>query len=198
MEESLTKMSEYASPELKDVQTVKILICYLLYRIGKPVDTEHLYDISVSTEIINYFFYQDALDYLIKNNSIIIDNSEGKKKYILTEKGKSCAKTLKNYVPKSYRDKIVVAALKYFAKLKYESEVKIKYIKLENGYYVHCRCLDLKDDLMDLKLFAPDLRQAKLIGERIMLNPIGFYSKILNFALDNQEEEFSADENTNL
>ena len=198
MEESLTKMSEYASPELKDVQTVKILICYLLYRIGKPVDTEQLYDISVSTEIINYFFYQDALDYLIKNDSIIIDNSEGKKNYVLTEKGKSCAKTLKNYVPKSYRDKIVVAALKYFAKLKYESEVKIEYIKLENGYYVHCRCLDLKDDLMDLKLFAPDLRQAKLIGERIMLNPTGFYSKILNFALENQEEEFNADDNANL
>ena len=182
MEESLSKLSEYASPELKDVQTVKILICYLLYRIGKPVDTEQLYDISVSTEIINYFFYQDALDYLIKNDSIIIDNSNGKK----------------NYVPKSYRDKIVVAALKYFAKLKYESEVKIEYIKLENGYYIHCRCLDLKDDLMDLKLFAPDLRQANLIGERIMLNPTGFYSKILNFALDNQEEEFSADDNTNL
>ena len=63
-------MSEAASPELKDIQTVKILICYLLYRINKPIDSEQLYDIAVGTEIINYFFYQDAIDYLIKNDSI--------------------------------------------------------------------------------------------------------------------------------
>ena len=68
--ENYSKMSELASTELKDVQTVKILICYLLYRINKPVDSEQLYDIAVTTEIINYFFYQDAMDYLIKNNSI--------------------------------------------------------------------------------------------------------------------------------
>lgn len=75
--ENYSKMSELASTELKDVQTVKILICYLLYRINKPVDSEQLYDIAVTTEIINYFFYQDAMDYLIKNNSI---HSEDRKK----------------------------------------------------------------------------------------------------------------------
>ncbi|MGN0612406.1 MAG: DUF4364 family protein [Porcipelethomonas sp.] len=190
-----TKMSEYASTELKDVQTVKILICYLLYRIHKPIDSEQLYDIAVSTDIINYFFYQDAIDYLIKNNSIDVSEGENNSKiFTLTEKGISCAKTLRGYVPKSYRDKIVTAALRYFAKQKYESEVKIEYIKLEKGYYVHCRCLDIKDDLMDLKLYAPDLGQAELLGKNIMKNPTGFYSKVLDIALNNQEEEFDPED----
>lgn len=192
--EEYTKMSELAYTELRDLQTVKILICYLLYRLHKPIEADNLYDIAVSTEIINYFYYQDSIDYLIKNNSIIETvNDENVKIYTLTEKGKNCAKTLREYVPKSYRDKIVVAALKYFAKLKYESEVKIEYIKLETGYYVHCRCLDIKDDLMDLKLYAPDLTQAEILGKNIMKNPTGFYSNILNFALDNQEEKFDPD-----
>ncbi len=43
---------------------------------------------------------------------------------------------------------------------------------------------------MDLKLFAPDLSQAELLGKNIMINPTGFYSKILNFALNNEEETF--------
>lgn len=190
-----TKMSEYASTELKDIQTVKILICYLLYRIHKPIDSEQLYDIAVSTEIINYFFYQDAIDYLIKNDSIEVSAGENNSKiFTLTEKGISCAKTLRGYVPKSYRDKIVTAALRYFAKLKYENEVKIEYIKLDKGYYVHCRCLDIKDDLMDLKLYAPDLGQAELLGKNIMKNPTGFYSKILDIALNNQEEEFDPED----
>lgn len=193
--EEYTKMSELASTELKDLQTVKILICYLLYRIHKPIDADHLYDIAVSTEIINYFYYQDAIDYLIKNNSIIqTDGNDNSKTYTLTEKGIDCAKTLRDYVPKSYRDRIVVAALKYFSWLKYKNEVKIEYIKLENGYYVHCRCLDINDDLMDLKLYAPDLCQAELLGKNIMKNPTGFYSRILNIALDNQEEKFNPDD----
>lgn len=78
--------------------------------------------------------------------------------------------------------------------LKYESEVKIEYIELDKGYYVHCRCLDIGDDLLDLKLFAPDRTQAEMIGNKIMLNPTGFYSKILSFALENKEEEFNPDD----
>lgn len=187
-------MSEFASTELKDVQTVKILICYLLYRLHKPIESEQLYDIAVSTEIINYFFYQDAIDYLITNDSITVSKEDNKKIFTLTQKGIDCAKTLRGYVPKSYRDRIVTAALKYFAKLKYESEVKIEYIKLDNGYYVRCRCLDIKEDLMDLKLYAPDLGQAELLGKNIMKNPVGFYSKILELALNNKEEEFNPDD----
>lgn len=193
--DNYSKMSEAASPELKDIQTVKILLCYLLYRINKPIDSEQLYDIAVGTEIINYFFYQDAIDYLIKNKSISVNNDHNNVQiYKLTDKGKDCAKTLRGYVPKSYRDKIVQAALKYFAQIKYQNEVKIDYIKLDKGYYVHCRCLDIGDDLMDLKLFAPDLSQAELLGKNIMTNPTGFYSKILNFALNNEEETFNPDD----
>lgn len=192
--ENYSKMSEFASTELRDVQTVKILICYILYRLHKPIESEQLYDIAVSTEIINYFFYQDAIDYLITNDSITVSEEDNKKIFTLTQKGLDCAKTLRGYVPKSYRDRIVTAALKYFARLKYESEVKIEYIKLDNGYYVQCRCLDVKEDLMDLKLYAPDLGQAELLGKNIMKNPVGFYSKILELALNNQEEEFNPDD----
>lgn len=192
--ESYTKMSEFASTELNDGQTVKILLCYLLYRINKPIESEQLYDIAVSTEIINYFAYQDAIDYLINNDSITVTKENDSDYYSLTQKGIDCAKTLRGYTPKSYRDKIVTAALKYFAQIKYKNEVKIEYIKLEKGYYVHCRCLDIKDDLMDLKLFAPDLGQAELLGKNIMKNPAGFYSKILEIALNNQEEEFNPED----
>ncbi|MGN0622046.1 MAG: DUF4364 family protein [Porcipelethomonas sp.] len=192
---SYTKMSELASTEIRDQQTINILICYLLYRINKPVDSEQLYDIAVGTGIINYFFYHDSINYLITNN--LIDSEEkdaGTVLYTLTNKGIGCAKTLRKFVKKSYRDKIVQAALRYFARIKYESEVKIEYIKLEKGYYVHCRCLDIGDDLLDMKLFAPDLSQAEMIGKKIMLNPPGFYSKILTCALNNEEEKFDPDE----
>ncbi len=192
--EEYGKMSEFATTDLRDLQTVKILICYLLCKLKKPVTADQLYDISVSTEIINYFYYQEAVSFLIENNSIKSEkNEKGEDVYTITQKGIDGTKMLENYAPKSYRDKIVTAALRYFARLKYENDVKIEYIESENGYYVHCQCPDKSYDLMDLKLYAPDREQAELIGKNIMKNPVGFYSKILKMTLENKEEEFDPD-----
>ncbi|MBQ8296414.1 MAG: DUF4364 family protein [Ruminococcus sp.] len=195
-DENIFKMSQAADFEIKDVPTLNILLCYLMYKIDRSVEVEHLYEIAVSTGLINYFYYQDSIDYLIKNECILVEKNEsGTEQYVLTSKGTTCAKQLKNYAPKAYRDKLVLAALKYFARLKFEQEIKIEYIPLENGYYTHVRCLDAKCDLMDLKLYAPDLRQAKLLGEKIMLNPSGFYGKVIDLALSNKEIPYDLTDN---
>ena len=194
-DENIFKMSEMADTEIKDVPTLNILLCYLMYKIGRPVDTENLYDIAISTGVINYFYYQDSIDYLLKNELIALKNNGDADLYELLPKGKACARELKKYAPKSYRDKLVLAALRYFARRKYEQEIKIEYIKLDNGYYAHVRCLDTGEDLMDLKLYAPDLTQAKLIGEKIMLNPAGFYGKVIELALSNEEVDYDLSDN---
>lgn len=195
-DENIYKMAEAADPQIKDVPTLNILLCYLLYKIDKPVEIEQLYEIAVSTELINYFYYQDSIDYLLKNDCIsIVKNKKDIDSYVLTKKGTACAKQLKKYAPKSYRDKLVLAALRYFARLKYEQEIKIEYIPVSNGYYTQVRCLDFDCDLMDLKLFAPDLTQAKLLGEKIMLNPSGFYGKVIELALSNKEVPYDLSDN---
>ena len=52
-----------------------------------------------------------------------------------------------------------------------------------------------QDDLLDMKLYAPDYTQAKYLGEQIMLNPAGFYGKILDAAFSNQEEPYDLSDN---
>ncbi|MBQ8349759.1 MAG: DUF4364 family protein [Ruminococcus sp.] len=195
-DENIMKMAEMADVEIKDVPTLNILLCYLLNKIDKPVETEQLYDITIGTGVVNFFDYQDSIDYLIKNSLISVskDNS-GTEFYSLEEKGRECARRLKGYAPKSYRDKLVLAALKYFAKIKAEQEIKIEYLPIENGYYTHIRCLDSDCDLMDMKLYAPDLTQAKLLGEKIMLNPAGFYGKVIELALSNEEPSYDLSDN---
>ena len=195
-EENMMKMSKMATPPIMDPHTANILICYLLYKIDKPVRVSHLYDIAVGSNIINYFAYQDSISYLTEHNSVAVrQNEEAVDYYVLTENGIRTAKELRNYVGKAYRDKLVSAAFHYFARIKRESEVKIEYIPLKKGYYVHVRCLDIEDDLLDMKLYAPDYTQAKYLGEQIMLNPAGFYGKILDAAFSNQEEPYDLSDN---
>lgn len=194
-DENIFKMSELADTEIRDIPTINILLCYLIHKIGKPVEAEQLYEIAISTGVINYFSYLDSVDYLIKNKLLTLEKIDGTDHFVITPKGTACAKELKKYAPKSYRDQLVLAALRYFTRLKYEQELKVEYIPIENGYYTHIRCLDANNDLMDLKLFAPDLTQAKLIGEKIMLNPSGFYGKVIELALSNEEVKYDLSDN---
>ena len=193
---NIQKMSEMADTEIQDVPTMNILLCYLLYKIERPVSPDQLYEIAINTGFINYFYYQESLAFLLSNDHIRVEkDEEGCDVYVLMQKGKACAKELKNYAPKSYRDKLVLAALRYFTRLKYEQEIKIEYIPLEKGCYVHMRCLDVGDDLMELKLYAPNREQAELIGSRIMLNPAGFYGKLIELALSNEEVTYDLTDN---
>ncbi len=194
--ENIFKMAEMADTEIQDVPTLNILICYLLKKIEKPVNTEHLYDILITTGLVNYFSYQESIGFLLENALINIktDNT-GADCYTLTPKGIACAKELKKYAPKSYRDNLVLAALRYFARIRMEQEVNVEYTETENGCYVRVRCYDTENDLMDFKLFAPDRAQAQLIGDRIMLNPANFYSKIIELVLSNEEDPYDLTDN---
>lgn len=195
-DENIFKMSEMADTEIKDISTLNILICYLLNKIGRPINCEHMYEIFIGTGAVNYFFYQESIGYLLDSEQIRMENSEnGEQYYALTIKGEACACELKKHLSKSHRDMIVSTALRYFARQKMEREIKIKYTPLDNGCYVQIRCVDGKIDLMDLKLFAPDLIQAKIIGDKIMRNPPSFYGRIIDFVLSNEEDSYDLSDN---
>ena len=182
-DENIYKMSQFADTEIKDIPSINILICYLLSKVKITVEADELYDIAVGSGIVNYFAYQESFDYLIKHELMEIVPEGSAKNCILLEKGEECAKELKKYAPKSYRDNIVAAADKYFLRIQKGKGVRVEYTPLENGCYVRIRCIDNKYDLMDLKLYAPDMHYAELIGQRVLDDPAGFYGKIIGLAV---------------
>lgn len=172
---------------LTDSYAVKILICYFLKEIDRPVTPEQLTEIATSDGILNYFYYTEAINSMLDAKTIEVKNVDGVNYYYLTEMGKAGAESFKTIVPRSFRDKILAAGLKLFSKLKIEHDVKCEVTKLEKGYSVSCICNDNDVVLLDMKLFAPDEEQATFIKEKIMLNPTEFYGKVLNYALDNEQ-----------
>ena len=75
-EKNIKKMTEMADTTVNDLPTLNILLCYLLYKIERPVNTEQLYEIAIGTGVINYFYYQDSIDYLTKNGLISVQKDE--------------------------------------------------------------------------------------------------------------------------
>lgn len=179
--------SSSAQPELNDVNTVKFLLCYLLLKLEREITPAQLYDICVGREIINYFFYQDAVNDLYETGALLkAHDAAGAEIIVLSSKGASCARQFGTYVPRYFRRLLLTEAITFFYNERIKSEISIEYIKLKKGWHVHLRCLDVGDDLMEMKLYAPDEEQAKLIAKKVAMNPVAFYGNVLGFILDNE------------
>lgn len=188
----MTYYDKYLTPDmlnLNDTYAVKILICYFLRQINRHITPDQLAEIATDDGIVNYFVFSDAMNQLLEAGTVILEESDGEEFYALTELAKFGADDFKNMVPKKFRERILAAGLKFFAKLKNENDVKISVSEQEMGYQVNVTCTDGRLTLMDLKLYAPDREQAQLLGDKIMQNPADFYAKVLDFALENEEYE---------
>jgi hypothetical protein len=195
-EENLLKISEMADRSVTEASVANVLLCYMLYRMETPMDGELLYDIAVTGGIINYFTYQDAMQSLQSNGSITVSENEKKETiYTLTEKGVACAEKLKDFAAKSYRDNIVLAAHRAVKRRKNQDQVQISYEELAQGCYLQVRMMDHALTLMNLTLFAPDRRQAELLGDRILSNPSAFYHDVMQTAMENEEEPLDLSDN---
>ena len=195
-DENLMKISELADRSVTDSSVANVLLCYMLYRVKVPLESELLYDIAVTGGIINYFTFQDALQSLQTNGSVTVNtNEKGEMTYTLTEKGVDCARRLKTFAAKSYRDHIVLAAKREIARRRNRDDVKIDYIPLENGCHLRVQITDQSITLLDLTLFTPDRKQAEMLGEKILSNPSVFYNQVLEAAMHNEAEPLDLSDN---
>lgn len=195
-DENLLKISELADRSVTDASVASVLLCYMMYRVNEPMDAELLYEIAVAGEIINYFTYQETLQTLRSNGSVTVEeNEKGESLYTLTDKGEACARRLKTFAAKSYRDHIVVAAKRALERRKNRDDVKVNYIHLDTGCQLHVSLTDQGMTLLDLTLFTPDEKQAHILGERVLSNPSAFYHNVLQAAMKNEEEPFDLTDN---
>lgn len=172
---------------ITDIYAVKILLCYFLKKIDRAVTPNQLLEIATATNIVNYFSYNHAVDSMLENGLISEVTIEDNAYYVLTEKGAEGAEEFKTMAPKTAREKILAAGLRFFAKLKNENTVAFEITETDVGCEVKCVCTDNGMKLMEMTLFAPDMEQAELVKKKIRMNPQAIYGKIMDFVLDNEE-----------
>ena len=186
-------MNDFYITETDSAHAAKVLLCFLLNRLNRPIEEKQLYEIAMNSGVVNYFYYNDALNELLENESVTRQDRDGTAYIILEEKGRWGADYFNDTVPYYFRKQLLSEALRYFARLQRESEAEVEIIPKDNGCDVRCVIKDGKLELMNIYLYAPDEDQALLIKEKIMLDPAGFYSMVIGFALENREEPVEVD-----
>lgn len=169
---------------MSDIYEIKVLLCYLLSSVSKPLSRKQLQEVFAEGSTVNYFSFCQAIEDMQKTGHISTDKLEYDELYILQEHGAETARLLEHTLPRSLKDNVVEIALSLLAKLKKESENEVIISQYKNGYNVRCIMHEVDFDIMSFDLFVPDIMQAEKIREKFLGNPPQLYRNMIQLLLD--------------
>lgn len=169
---------------LRNKNDIKILVCYILQSVNSPLYFDDVLKIMQEKSLANYFETSDAISSLLKNGNIEKDKNGLLR---ICETGLEIAQTLDTTLPLSVRDKALEAAVVMLSYAKNERENQVEITKLDKGFSVDLHISDGKRDLMNITLYAPNKKQAKMIKGNFHKNPSKIYRLMLS-ALTGDDE----------
>lgn len=162
---------------LRTKNDIRVLICYLLESVGAPLSGDDIAQILQEKSLANYFEIIDAINSLIEKKNIRADENGH---YLICETGREIAETLDTTLPLSVRDKALEAAVQTLARARNERENKVEILREEKGCRVICHISGGDLDLMEIALYVPHEKQARLVKSNFHNNPGRIYEILLN------------------
>ncbi|MBR7133071.1 MAG: DUF4364 family protein [Clostridia bacterium] len=157
---------------------IRILICYLLAAINKPVPGRLLADTLHYEGIANCFEVNDSIASLCKGGQLRLHDQKDDT-YVITDSGRSIAQTLKTSLPLAVKDRAYSAAIKMVSRFKNAKETDIKISREGEKAYITCSAIDNGVPLISVKLMIADEEQGLYIKEKFLDNTSEIYSKII-------------------
>lgn len=166
----------------------KILILYILNKIGKPISNDSLLNLILSVTDMNYFYFQQFLLDLLEKKYIANYSKEEHEMYSITDFGKETLALTQDIIPgiiKLRVDSNFKAELDNFEN---EHSIIAEYTPVsENNYTVTCKIFDHNEIIFEVKTFAGSMEQAKNIVNNWTKHANEMYPSILNILTKKSE-----------
>lgn len=175
----------YEAPKITVDNPVDIhaYVCFLLLELGDLTE-EQLSDIITECEAVNYYEYLESLSMITEKELVSVTADEKKGTiYHLLANGIVMAQQFYKRIPLSVREKSLEYGRKVLETAELERSVKCRIERLRDGKcYLTVQFMNEMGgpDLMNIKIFAPDLEQAKKMRERFLEKPSDIVAKIMN------------------
>lgn len=157
---------------------IRILLCYLIASIKKPVPGRMLADVLHYEGIANVFEVNDSIAALCQSGHLeCVDTAEDT--YVTTNSGKDVAETLKTTLSITVKERAFSAALKMVSRFNNSKETDIKISREGDKTFITCSAIDNGDPFMSVKLLVTDEEQAIFIREKFLEDPSKIYSEII-------------------
>lgn len=164
---------------LNEKQEIKILICFILDRLAKPLKKNDVTSILQNYGLANYFEASQAFSEMVVNNNICPDEND-ENCYTITESGRMIVEELSGTLPATVKEKALKSAELYLERVKSEQENKVSITKNSMGYSVKCSVSDGEFNMLELTIYAPDITAASVIRDNFYKNPSEIYYSIMS------------------
>lgn len=162
---------------------IRILLCYLLARVGTPLLREEIESSLIGQQLVNYFELADALSDLCEKGHLSCDSCD---RYTVTASGKALADTLESDLPRTVRESAVNAVIAAQTYARKKAQYDAHYAKTENGFLVHCSITDLGQTVFAFDLYMPDEPSARAAQDHFVDHGDAIFARMLTLLVEGQ------------
>lgn len=164
-------MNYYSEEKLN----IKVLIMYVLDKIGFPVCMDDLVEICCSELSSDYFSFTDCLYELVDSGHVL----EKKNLYSITTKGKNNVAAIYDSLPYSTRKKADKLSTPLRNKLRRQAMITAEHSKKGDTVTVHLELMDGKGPLISMNMICPNETTAEKIENKFKADAESYYMQII-------------------
>ena len=147
---------------IHDMMDVKVLILFVMARVGYPVEMQEIYELCYQDDCVSYFDVCTAIPEMVETGHL---QETEPQKYEITEKGRDAGAITEDSIAYTVKQRAENAVAKYNRQIRRSSFIKTHILPRDTGDYSVILSLDDEaGNLMTLELMAPDQRQAVRLG----------------------------------
>ena len=170
---------------IHDMLDVKVLILFVMARVGYPVSSNEIYELCYQDDCLSYFDVCTAIPEMVKSGHL--KEVEGDK-FVITEKGKADGSLTEDSIAYTVKCRAENAVARYNRQIRRSSYVKTQVIPRDTGDFSVIMALDDEmGNLMTLELAAPDQRQAVRLGKLFEKKAEMIYNLTMAELLDDED-----------
>ena len=161
----------------------KVLILYILNKIDKPLSNDELFQLVLSIEDMNYFYFQQFLLDLLENKYIETykENNFSEQIYRLTIAGKDALELTKDLIPGIVKLKIDNTIKGELQDIEEEISIISEFTPEDDGgFIVTCKIIEYNKTIFEVSTFAASREQAKQISDNWKENAVDIYPSMIN------------------
>lgn len=171
---------------IHDMLDVKVLILFVMARVGYPVTNQQIYELCYQDDCLSYFDVCTAIPEMVKSGHL---KEMQEQTYSITEKGRADGALTEGSVAYSVRCRAENAVARFNRQIRRSSFVRTQVIPRENGGFSVILSLDdEKENLMTMTLMAPNQRQAVRLGKYFEKKADLIYNMTMSELLDDEDE----------
>ena len=162
----------------------KILLLYILSKVGKPISHNEFLELVTSIVDMNYFYFQQFLLDLLEDNYICKYIQEDNEIYEITNEGKNAIDLTIDIIPGILKLEVDSKFKENLDTIKDKFSISAEYTPLtEREFSVRCKIIENNITIFDLQAHAGSPEQAKKIVENWNNNATEIYPKLLELLI---------------